>query len=239
MSDREDKDYLKWLAMISIHANPAAHRELRTPAHFWNEHIEPEKSVLKKPEGVGAAIGRLSAQHAMGLYINDDILWLERDCGMTVVCFVDDIIMAVPEHLHGYALSLIPRLRERFAAKGVQLNERKFYDQPATHGVEFLGSHIKPNRVHLNDKTVNRAVYQVRMLNGIRDKKNNLHRLVDSVNSYTGLTKNRNNRKDTLAIKDAIAEGWWKYLDWDERRQCLVYKAGFLLEGENERKISS
>lgn len=239
LSGREDKDYLKWLAMIAIHANPAAHCEFRTPRHYWSEHIEPDKSIITKPEGVGAAIGRLVWQTAMGLYINDDIKWLTEECGIKTVCFVDDIVMVVPERLHGYALALIPKLRRRLAAKGVRLNERKFYDQPAGHGVEFLGSRVKPCRIHLNRKTVNRAVAQVIQINEVRDKEHNLHKLVDSVNSYTGLTKNRTGHKATLAIKGAIAPEWWKYLDWDARRQCVVYKAGFLVEGQNGKKVSS
>lgn len=87
LSDYPDKDYLKWLAMIAIHANPAAHCELRTPSYFWKEHIDPDKSIRMKPEGVGAAIGRLIWQTAMGLYINDDIIWLTEDCGLKAVCF--------------------------------------------------------------------------------------------------------------------------------------------------------
>lgn len=227
MSDREDKDYLKWLAMIAIHCNPAAHCEFRTPRHFWEKHISPEKSILTKPEGVGAAIGRLIWQTAMGLYINDDIKWLTEECGLKVVCFVDDIVMVVPEHLHTYALALIPELRKRFAAKGVKLNERKFYDQPAEHGVEFLGSHIKPGRVHLNSKTVKTALHQVEALNQVTDKKNNIDRFLASVNSYTGLTKNRTNFKATQEIRERIAEAWWEFLDWDSRRQCVVCKSGW------------
>ena len=227
MSDREDKDYLKWLAMIAVHCNPAAHCEFRTPRHFWEKHISPEKSILTKPEGVGAAIGRLIWQTAMGLYINDDIKWLTEECGLKVVCFVDDIVMVVPEHLHAYALALIPELRKRFAAKGVKLNERKFYDQPAEHGVEFLGSHIKPGRVHLNDKTVKTALHQVEALNQVTDKKNNIDRFLASVNSYTGLTKNRTNFKATQEIRKRIAEAWWEFLDWDSRRQCVVCNPGW------------
>lgn len=87
LSDYPDKDYLKWLTMIAVHANPAAHCELRTPSYFWKEHIDPEKSILAKPEGVGAAIGRWIWQVAMGLYINDDIKWLTEECGLKAVCF--------------------------------------------------------------------------------------------------------------------------------------------------------
>ena len=124
----ERKAYLKWLTMVSVHCNPAAHCELRTPARLWCEHIDPEKSILLKPEGVGAAIGRLVWQTAMGLYINDEIRWLTEEMGIRLVCFVDDIVMVVPEHVHGYALALIPELRRRLALKGVRLNEKKFYE---------------------------------------------------------------------------------------------------------------
>ena len=226
LSDREDKDYLKWLAMVSIHCNPAAHCEYRTPLHFWREHIDPEKSILTKPEGVGAAIGRLIWQTSMGLYINDEVKWLTEECGLKVVCFVDDIVMVVPEHLHAYALSLIPELRRRLAAKGVKLNERKFYDQPAEHGVEFLGSHIKPGRVHLNDKTVKMAFHQVDCLDGIPGKKKHIDTFLSSVNAYTGLTKNRTNFKATQEIRRRISEEWWEFLAWDARRQCVTCKPG-------------
>lgn len=57
--DEETKAYLKWLTMISIHCNPAAHCELRTAPYLWKEHIPPEKSIRTKSEGIGAAIGRL------------------------------------------------------------------------------------------------------------------------------------------------------------------------------------
>lgn len=78
----ERRNYLKWLTMISVHCNPAAHCELRTPKYMWQDNIEPSKSLFCKPEGVGAAIGRLIWQNAMGLYINDIIIWLNDDCGI-------------------------------------------------------------------------------------------------------------------------------------------------------------
>ena len=163
--DEETKAYLKWLTMISIHCNPAAHCELRTAPHLWKEHIAPEKSIRTKPEGIGAAIGRLIWQTAMGLYVNDEILWLTEECGVKLVCFVDDIVFVVPEERHQYLLSLLPELRRRLAKKGVTLNEKKFYDQPYYHGCEFLGSHIRPNRIHLNNKTYDNAIRSIDKMN--------------------------------------------------------------------------
>lgn len=227
-------DYLKWLVMVSIHANPAAHCELRTPRWLWKEHIESEKSLFTKPEGVGAAIGRLVWQTAMGLYINDIIIWLTDGCGLKVVCFVDDIVIVVPERLHGYALSLIPVLREKLAERNIRFNERKFYDQPYGHGVEFLGSHIRPYRIHLNNKSFIRAVERIMELNGSKDRYADIDRFVSSMNSYTGLLKTRTDHRRTLMLRDMVSPEWWQWLGWDTRRRCVVYREG---HGVNERLI--
>lgn len=220
--DEESKSYLKWLTMISINCNPAAHCELRTASHLWKEHIDPEKSIRTKPTGVGAAIGRLIWQTAMGLYINDEIIWLTEECGIKLVCFVDDIVFVIPEEQHGCLLSLLPELRLRLAKKGVKLNERKFYDQPAIYGCEFLGSHIRPNRIHLNNCTFENAVYTIEKLNSSRYK--DIDKLVSVFNSYSGLLKNRTDYKRLLELKDKLSPEWWKWLDWDKNRQCVTFK---------------
>ena len=226
----ETKAYLKWLTMISIHCNPAAHCELRTAPYLWKEHIAPEKSIRTKPEGIGAAIGRLIWQTAMGLYINDEILWLTEECGIKLVCFVDDIVFVVPEERHQYLLSLLPELRRRLAKKGVTLNEKKFYDQPYYHGCEFLGSHIRPNRIHLNNKTYDNAIRSIGQLNDSRYK--DIGAMVDVFNSYSGLLKNRTDYKRLLELRDKLSPDWWQWLSWDGKRKCITYKQGY---SPNER----
>ena len=224
--DGDDKDYLRWLTMVLVHANPAAHCELRTPKRMWREHIEPSKSLLSKEPGEGAAIGRLIWQTAMGLYINDEVRWLNEDCGLHVVCFVDDIVMVVPDRLKPYALSLIPELRKRLEVKNIRLNEKKFYCQPIGHGVEFLGSHLKPYRIILNDETFGRAMDVIAAYNRLSEgeKYVAIDRFIAVVNSYTGNLKNRTSRKRLQRIREAVGADWWQWLEWDEIRNCLVSK---------------
>lgn len=220
--DPERKAYLNWLAMLAVNGNPTAHCQRRTPAWMWDRHIDPDKSLFRKPEGVGAAIGRLIWQTAMGLYINDEFRWLTEEAGIPAVCFVDDIVMVVPERLHGYALAQVAVLRGKLAAKGVRLNERKFYDQPHGHGVEFLGSHIRPGRTHLNDKTYAQALARVRELNGVEDKAARIDAFLCSMNSYFGLLKQRTDYRRLLRLRDEIAPDWWQYVQWDDRRKCVT-----------------
>lgn len=220
-----EKEYLKWLANVAIFSNPAKHCELRTPKYMWDIHIDKQKSIFYKPYGVGGAIGRLIWQTAMGLYINDIIKWLTEDCGIKLVCFVDDIVMIVPEERHKYALSLLPILRNKLMQRNVFFNEGKFYDQPCVRGLEFLGSRIKPYRAHLNNRTYDRAIKRIQQINKTQYK--NIDTLVSVFNSYSGLLKNRTDYKRLIKLKRIIYSGCWKWLDFDSRRLCLIYKPEF------------
>lgn len=225
-----NKDFLKWLATVLIHADPVRHFERRTPEYMWKLHIDDGKSIITKPHGVGAAIGRLVWQSAMGLYINDDIKWLNNDCVLKTTCFVDDITIVIPERLHSYVLSLIPIFRKRLYIKNVILNERKFYDQPYENGFEFLGSHIKPLRLHLNNKTYKRAKYAINNLN--IEKYKDIDKMLAVFNSYCGLLKNRTDYGRILILRDIVSRKWWQFLKWNNNKLCLGYKNGY---GVNER----
>ena len=221
--------FLKWLAMIAIHCCPAKHYERRTPKHLWSEHIKPEKSILNKPDGTGVPIGRMSSQTGMGLYINDEVIWLNEDCGIRTTVFMDDGVMIVPDRLKPYALSLLPELRRRLAAKGVRMNDKKFYCQQHWKGLEFLGSHIHPWSVILNDSTWARCLARIHEYNQLTtvEKYRELDRFISTVNSYTGLLKNRTSYSRIRTMKAAIGKDWWHWLQWDSRRQCVVCREGF------------
>jgi hypothetical protein len=216
--------YLRWLAMVVIHCCPTHHCELRTPRAFWHENIAPEKSLFGKPDGIGAPIGRLPSQKGMGLYVNDEVRWLNDDCGIRTTCFMDDFVMVVPENRHRYVLSLIPALRRRLATKGVRLNEKKFYDQPSQRGLEFLGSHVRNNRLHLNDCTCRRGMERLRWFNSLpaRGRLSHLEGFLSSINSYFGLLKNRTDHNRLMTMLRSVDAGWWRYCRYNPRRQCIV-----------------
>lgn len=221
--------FLKWIAMVAIHCCPSRHFERRTPKFLWDEHIKSEKSILNKPDGIGVPIGRMSSQTGMGLYINDEVRWLNEECGIRTTVFMDDGVMVVPDRLKDYALSLLPELRRRLAAKDVRMNDKKFYCQQHWKGLEFLGSHIHPWSVILNDSTWARCLARIREYNKLRtvEKYRELDRFISTVNSYTGLLKNRTSYRRIKQLKATIDEEWWTWLDWDERRQCVTSKPEF------------
>lgn len=231
--------FLKWLVMKCVNSNPAAHCELRTPRRLWDLHIKPEKSLLMmRDPSKGAPIGRMSSQNVMGLYLNDEVKWLNDDCGIRSTLFMDDCVEVVSEHLHQYALSLFPELRGRLAIKGVILNEKKFYDQPYQHGLEFLGSHVHPWSIILNDKTWARCLERIVEYNRIPalEKYDYLDHFVATINSYTGLLKNRTSYKRIMQLKAVIGDDWWLWLEWDQRRLCVISKPQYSFRARLNRK---
>jgi hypothetical protein len=165
----------------------------------------------------------------MGLYINDEVRWLNEECGIRTTVFMDDGVMVVPDRLKDYALSLLPELRRRLAAKDVRMNDKKFYCQQHWKGLEFLGSHIHPWSVILNDSTWTRCLARIHEYNKLRtvEKYRELDRFISTVNSYTGLLKNRTSYRRITQLKATIDKEWWTWLDWDERRQCVISKPEF------------
>lgn len=222
--DAEMPAFLRWLATVAIHCRPQEHCELRTPRRLWDEHIDPDKSLFPRPPGVGAPIGRLTSQMGMGLYMNDEVRWLNDECGVRATLFMDDCVMVVPENAHRMTLAMFGLLRKRLSAKGIRLNEKKFYDQPYQHGLEFLGRHIKPYRIHLNNKTYGRCIDRVKEFNKAPDKQRSIDRFISSVNSYTGLLKGCTDYGRTMKVAQTIDSVWLEYISWDDRRQCILHK---------------
>ncbi len=234
--DEEMPAFLKWLAMVTIHCYPALHYERRTPPQLWDLHIDPSKSILNKPYGIGVPIGRMSSQNGMGLYINDEVAWLNDDCGICTTVFMDDGTMITADEMKDYALSLLPELRKRLAAKGVRMNDKKFYCQQYWKGLEFLGSHIHTDRLILNDATWFRCKERIEEYNHDPFKYQHLDKFMATVNSYTGLLKNRTSYRRIQELRELIHPVWWQWLDWDERRLCVVGKPEHTLRERLRRK---
>lgn len=139
-------------------------------------------------------------------------------------------IEVVREEYHAYALSKFPELRRRLAAKGVRMNEKKFYGQPFQHGFEFLGTHIKHYRLHLNNKTYDRAVERIEEMNMQKNKYAYLDHFLASFNSYSGLLKGRTDFGRLERLKNMIHPDWLQWVDYDVQRRCLVYQKEYSIK---------
>lgn len=180
----DDKDDLRYMMTACMRSDPARNCMVFVPRSEWDA-IAPEKSLFNKPVGVGAAIGFLCWQNAMGLYINDVVKWLQSFDFMRVVVFVDDIYIVTRDK--DKFLSLMPEFRHRLSMLKVELNEKKFYCQHYSKGIMCLGTMLKFGRRYIKNKSFNKAMRKIDELSVNID---GAKRILCSMNSHLGMLKN-------------------------------------------------
>lgn len=174
-----DKDYVIYCLKVACFTAPWRSRR-KSPLWEWNDYPD-YKSVYCRPDGIGGFIGYTFWQVVASLYPSEIDFFVAENMSPYFVRYVDDTTIVTDNK--ELVLSKIPELRERLASIGITLHPKKFYCQPYQHGVEFLGYHILPGRVHLKNKVINRA-FRV-----AKSRQRGAQNFVDSINSYLGMIK--------------------------------------------------
>ena len=223
--DKEDKDDLLYMIQHAVHSYPQLHCKRKSPLWKW-DIIPDEKSLFKKPLGVGGAIGHLIWQNAMNYYLNDLDHWMIETCGFHYIRFVDDMVI-VTDNKEAFLSYTMPEIRRRVEALGCKLHPRKFYCQHYTKGVEFLGTVIKMDRVYAGHRTVRNAMATVQRRCTGRVRLSRIESFLQSANSHLGLFKNRNAYGIIRNYLDAIPAAWWKFIEFNGRTKTLKAREGF------------
>lgn len=148
----------------------------------------------------------------------DNFLELNED--VTYCRFVDDIVIVGTDKKK--LLKLMEPIRDIVQSNGCRLNEKKFYFQHYSKGVEFLGSHLKFGRAHLNNKTIYRMMCKIRFLNGVKNKAEYLDKFQSSMNSYFGILKRRTNHKVIWRVcTHYLDREWFEYFHTNPKRKCF------------------
>ncbi len=190
----DDKDDIIYCLRVACFTEPW--RSKRKSAIWeWAEYPS-YKSVYCRPDGIGGFIGYTFWQTVASLYPTEIDKFIAENVSPHFVRYVDDTVIVTANK--EMVLASIPELRNRLAAIGITLHPKKFYCQPYQHGVEFLGYHILPHRIHLKNKTINRAMRVAKSRE--RGRRNYL----DAMNSYLGMIKATSDIKRARALLDSI-----------------------------------
>lgn len=203
----EDIDDLRYLCRTVILHCPEKNCERHSPVEYWS-HLPANKSLFTNGEGRGVAIGNLFAQIFANFLLN--ILdWYLEEIGLIFHGRYVDDFYCIHESKE-FLLSLVPLIRAKLAEIGLQLNERKFYLQHYTKGVEFTGEIVKPYRTYYCNRTVTNFVRAVRRLNSANDL-NRIIRAINSINSYLGLMRHCNEYATRRKIINMIESSKFEY----------------------------
>lgn len=205
----DDKEDLRWLCNLVIMHRPETNCERRSPLWMWN-FIPKEKSLFTNGEDRGIAIGNLFAQLFANFLLNT------IDWKIDAVCvrhnrYVDDISFVSKDKEK--LLPIISMLRTELGKLGLRLNEKKFYLQHYSKGVQFTGAIIKPGRVYVANHTINSFAFAVERLGKaagmgmIDDIKKN----IASVNSYLGIMAHYNEYATKRRIMSELPPKFYEY----------------------------
>ena len=219
----EDKDDLLYMLLVSVYSYPAHHCYRKSPITKWSV-IPDDKSLFRKPDGIGAAIGHLIWQNAMNYYLNDFDHYITETLGLHYVRFVDDMVFVV-ENKEAF-LPYMETFREMLKGYGCTMHPRKFYCQHVSKGVEFIGTVLKLDRIYPSGRVVRRAMRQARNLNRCAEP-SKVQTLIQSLNSYLGILKTRNGYGWARNIIDAINPKWWGYCYFDLGRVAVLPREGY------------
>lgn len=207
----DDKEDLRWLCNMVIMHHPERDCVKKSPDYLWS-YLPKEKSLFTNGEDRGVAIGNLFAQ----LFAN--FLLSRLDWRIDYYCkrhcrYVDDIAFVTrnKESL----LRLVPMIREVLSSLDLKMNEKKFYFQHYTKGVQFTGAIIKRDRLYAVNTTVENYRKAVIRLNAACESQDikAISHAVQSVNSYLGIFSHYNEYGIKRKIlKEELSKEAWRYL---------------------------
>ena len=205
----DDEEDLRWICNLVVMHRPELNCERRSPLWMWN-FIPKEKSLFTNGEDRGIAIGNLFAQLFANFLLNT------IDWKIDAVCvrhnrYVDDISFVSKDKKK--LLSIIPMLRIELGKLGLRLNEKKFYLQHYSKGVQFTGAVIKPDRIYVANHTINSFAFAVERLRKAAEMGmiDDINKNIASVNSYLGIMSHYNEYATKRRIMAKLPPKFYEY----------------------------
>lgn len=176
-----DMDFLEWLTEVIVMLNPKENCIIVGDPSAWDE-LDPSKTLLHLPDGIGLPIGNLTSQLFSNVYLGVFDQYMKRK----LLCrrygrYVDDAVVVSTDRQ--WLLSLVPKAKDFLRKElGLELHEGKLEISEVHHGVEFLGAYIKPYRTYVSRHSVARMKQKIAEINYGKP-----HAAIRSINSYLGI----------------------------------------------------
>lgn len=229
----EDIEDLRYVCRIVVLHKPEQNCERHSPLHFWS-HLPANKSLFTCGEGKGVAIGNLFAQLFANFLLNV-LDWYIEEIGIKYHGrYVDDFYCIHKDK--SVLLGAVPKFRAKLAELGLCLNEKKFYLQHYTKGVEFTGAVVKPYRTYCCNRTLTNFIAAVRRLNRAKNVREVNH-AVCSINSYLGLLRQSNEYGNRAKILKMIEPQAYKYIYIKGRYEVVALKNKYKLRTQTLMRI--
>ena len=190
---------------------------LNSPFPMWSGLV-PNKSLFGCGEEKGEPIGNLTTQlfaNFLMSFFDEYMLFVYRRKNFSYERFVDDWCVICDDK--PFLLKTIPMMEAFLRDKlRLEMHKDKRYLQPVSHGMSFVGTYIKPNRLYLSNRTLarfeERAIGFGRL---IADKPEltilDCKRIEQVINSYLGFCKGKKTYAKRKEIIESMGVGLFRY----------------------------
>ncbi|MBQ6437836.1 group II intron reverse transcriptase domain-containing protein [bacterium] len=177
----DSKDLLRYLLPIIIFHDPTQNVRLKGRPKLWAQ-LPPGKSLFHTPRDRGFPIGNLTSQLFSNIYLNELDQFVTHQLHIPYYGrYVDDFILIHQDK--NYLLHCRQQIRDFLSQRlFLTLHPVKFYLQPVTYGVEFIGAKIFPHQVIASSR-INRRLEEFIDTTYLQDQ---CHRWENSLASYCG-----------------------------------------------------
>ncbi|MBO5537608.1 MAG: RNA-directed DNA polymerase [Prevotella sp.] len=216
---RKYKGTYKEILLRTVHSIVMHHPErdcvLNSPPHWWN-NLPASKSLFTNRGEVGMPIGNLTTQLFANFLMSHFVAYVQylfRRKNFAMAQFVDDFVIVCNDKR--FLIDSIPKIEKFLSEKlHLSLHRKKRYLQPASHGVLFVGTFIKPRRNYLQNRTRARFIERCQGFRKILEGNPNpldLRRMEQVLNSYLGFTRRRRTytlRREAITL---LGCSFWKH----------------------------
>lgn len=212
-----DMDFIRYLTKELILLNPIEDCRIVGPPADWLA-LPVDKSLFNSPENCGLPIGNLTSQLFSNVYMNVFDQYVKRE----LHChhygrYVDDAFIVSSDlcFLH----SLIPKIRDfLFSRLGLTLHEGKLAICNVYHGVGFLGAYLKPGRIYLHSRSLQRMKNKISLLESLDDPMI----IMSSINSFLGILRHYRAKRIQRRLFYSL-NNIWKFGYFFRTRDILKY----------------
>lgn len=220
-----DTEYTIELARLIVFNEPQNNCIRKQPMSAW-DGLPKEKSLFHCDKYKGLPIGNLTSQIFANFFLSGFDHYVKEILGCKYYGrYVDDFFIIVDDTAE--AKKIIDKCREYLSSLGVTLHPKKFYIQPTSKGVKFIGAVIKPKRKYISNRTKGNFYDMLKKQynyisnleeKGLEPSLDDIEYFVGSVNSYLGFMKHYNTyklRRKMLFSK--LVRKWLEYcyIDWN------------------------
>lgn len=207
---------LRTVKVIVMH-HPERDCVINSPVSMW-KGLAPNKSLFGCGDEKGEPIGNLTTQlfaNFLMSFFDMYVTYLFRGKNHSYERFVDDWDNKCDDK--EFLLQAIPKMEAFLRDKlKLEMHKDKRYFQPVTHGLSFVGTYIKPNRLYLSNRTLARFEERAVGFSRLIDEKDELtvldcKRIEQVINSYLGFCKGKETYGKRKEILDGMGAGLFRY----------------------------